>query len=282
MVLQELIMEFNEIAPLRYAESWDNSGLICGRYSKEVRNILVTVDVTDEVVWEAVQTKADLILAHHPLIFSPIQRVTDDDFIGRRLLSLIQSDIACYAMHTNYDVCRMADVAARQLGIRQGSVFKDLIGDGGGSFGDEFSFSYRVLMQTREENGVPQGIGRVGEFPVQQSLAECADKVKKAYGLKSVRMYGDPGAKIRRVAVSPGSGKRMAGYAIAAGADVLIAGDIDHHEGIDAVAQGLCVIDTGHYGIEKLFMSDMRDLLKQRLPVVTATIASQKEPFIDL
>jgi putative NIF3 family GTP cyclohydrolase 1 type 2 len=182
-------------------------------------------------------------------------------------------------MHTNYDVCRMADVAAKRLGLRKGNVMWNSGEDEGSLFGDEFSFSYRVMMPTCEENGVVQGIGRVGEFPRQMTLAECAETVKKSYGVKGVRFYGDPEAPVRRVAVSPGSGKNMAAYALAAGADVLVTGDIGHHDGIDAVAQGLCIIDAGHYGIERVFRTDLRELLNQHLPELTVEMASQKEPF---
>ena len=260
MTLEEICRELEEIAPLTFAESWDNSGLICGRKQKEIRKILLTVDVTDEVAEEAKRSGADLILAHHPLIFSPVCTITEDDIIGRRLLKLIGSDIACYAMHTNFDVCHMADAAADRLELKERAV----------------------LMETCEADGKAEGIGRVGDLPREQSLTECAQSVKRAFDLGSVRIFGDAKQMVKRAAVSPGSGKKMSGHAIAAKADVLITGDIDHHEGIDAVASGLCIIDAGHYGIEKLFVGYMRELLQKRLPEITVAVAAQKEPFMVL
>ena len=94
-------------APESDALDWDNSGLILGREEKEVQKVLITVDVDDGAVETALEIKADMILSHHPLLFRAVKRITDEAFIGRRILKLIQADVAYYAMHTNYDICRM-------------------------------------------------------------------------------------------------------------------------------------------------------------------------------
>ena len=103
--------------------------------------------------------------------------------------------------------------------------------------------------------------------------------VKDVFLVDSVRVYGDPAKKVKRAAISPGSGKKMSKYAIAASADVLITGDMDHHEGIDAVASGLAVIDAGHWGIEKIFCTYMRDFILKEMPGINVSIASQTSPF---
>ena len=84
-----------------YACDWDNVGLLAGRQDKEVKKILLALDATDEVIEKATDLQADLLITHHPMIFSPIKRVTDGDMTGRRLITLIQKDISYYAMHTN-------------------------------------------------------------------------------------------------------------------------------------------------------------------------------------
>jgi putative NIF3 family GTP cyclohydrolase 1 type 2 len=112
------------------------------------------------------------------------------------------------------------------------------------------------------------------------SLEDCAEMVKDVFLIDSVRIFGDPSKRIRKAAISPGSGKGMSRYAISAGADVLITGDIGHHDGIDAVAQGLAVIDAGHWGIEKIFCSYMKDFMRKEIPELTVNIASQTPPFI--
>ena len=96
-----------------YACEWDNVGLLAGRRDKEVKRILLALDATDETVQTAVEQEADMLITHHPMLFSAIKRVTDEDMNGRRLLALIRHDISYYAMHTNYDTRGMADLAAR-------------------------------------------------------------------------------------------------------------------------------------------------------------------------
>ena len=257
MILGEIIEELEQLSPPSFAEKWDNSGLMCGRKKKEVKSILLSVDATDEVVEEAVLSEADLLLTHHPLIFPSISHITEEDIVGRRLLKLIGADVACYAMHTNFDVMGMADEAADRLGLTD----------------------REVLDVTYEDTISKEGIGRVGHLPQEMSVAECAELVKEVFLLDHVHVFGNLDRRIRKVAVSPGSGKSMISKALQAGAEVLITGDIGHHDGIDAEAEGLTIIDGGHYGIEKLFVKYMKDFLRSRFPELEVHSASQKEPY---
>ena len=90
--------------PCARAESWDNVGLLAGRQDKEIGVVMVALDAVDAVVDEALRRGADMLLTHHPLIFSARKQINDSDFIGRRLLKLLGSDVCYYAMHTNFDV----------------------------------------------------------------------------------------------------------------------------------------------------------------------------------
>ena len=126
-----------------YACDWDNVGLLAGRRDKEVKKILLALDATDEVVRLAAEQKADMLITHHPMIFSPIRRVTDEDMVGRRLLALIRQDISYYAMHTNYDTRGMADLASGLLGLQECTVLEE-VKDG-------------------------EGIGRVGVLPMRRT-----------------------------------------------------------------------------------------------------------------
>ena len=107
----------------RYALSWDNVGLLAGREDKEVAKIYVALDAKDEVVDEAILAGADMLVTHHPLIFSGMKQVNNQNFIGRRLVKLIQHDISYYAMHTNYDVKGMADLAADYLKLENCLIY---------------------------------------------------------------------------------------------------------------------------------------------------------------
>ncbi|MCR5119279.1 MAG: Nif3-like dinuclear metal center hexameric protein [Lachnospiraceae bacterium] len=258
MKLKDVMIKLEELSPQAMAEDWDNSGLMCGRGDSEISSVLLAVDATDEVIEEAVLSGADLLLTHHPLIFKGIKSVTEDHLTGRRLLKLIQADVACYAMHTNFDVIGMADEAADRLGLQDPEV----------------------LQVTFEDSLSKEGIGRCGKLKTPMSLKECAELVKEVFLIDSVRVYGDLKAKISRVAISPGSGKHMSEYALRCGAEVLITGDIDHHEGTDAVALGLNIIDAGHFGLEKIFVGYLKDYFMKEMPEIEVSAASQKEPFI--
>ena len=244
MTVQNVIEKLQELAPKEYAMDWDNVGLLAGRMDKEVKKIFVALEVTDETLEEALAFGADLIITHHPLLFSPIRSVTDQDIFGSRLIAMIQADMSYYAMHTNFDIAPegMADLAAQRLG---------LICDA-------------PLMVTAEDGN---GIGRIGRLlQGSVSIQELAERVKECFHLPFVTVHGDleKNKIAEKIAISPGSGESMVSDAIRAGADVLISGDIRHHQGLDAGAMGLPIIDAGHYGLEYIFISFMEEYLKKQ------------------
>ena len=257
MKCSEVIDYLEKIAPRCFAEKWDNVGLLAGREDKEVNKILLALDPTSDVVDEAAAWGADLLITHHPLIFSGIKSVTTSDFIGKRVFNLVFQDVCYYAMHTNFDVMGMADAVADQLELEKCQVL-DV------TFQDEIS---------------KEGIGRIGELSRTMSLEECAKHVKDKCKLSSVKVFGNPDKLIDVVALIPGSGKSYIDLAIKKGAQVVITGDIDHHNGLDAVERGLAVIDAGHYGLEKIFTTYMEEVLRRELPDIKIKRAVEKEPF---
>ena len=172
-------------------------------------------------------------------------------------MKLIRSDISYYAMHTNYDVLRMAELSEQVLGIRD----------------------TEVLDATMGREGKEEGIGRVGFLEHPMTLEECCVYVKHRLNLGSLKVFGDMQTEVSRLAISPGSGRSAIPAAVAKKADVLVTGDIGHHDGLDAVEQGLCVIDAGHYGTEYIFIDDMCRFLKEKLPVLDVVSAPVVHPF---
>lgn len=249
-----------ELSPNRFALSFDNVGLLVGRYDKDVKTIYIALDATDEVIDAAIECEADMLITHHPMIFSAIKSVRADDFIGRRILKLAKYDISYYAMHTNFDVMGMADAAADEIDL----IERD------------------VLQVTYEDEIGAEGIGRIGRLREEMSLIELCDFVKERFMLDTVKVFGDPDRLCNICAISPGSGKSMIKYAIEKGADVIITGDIDHHEGIDSVAQGLCVIDAGHFGIEKIFVPYMEEFIRREMPEIKVYTHEMTSPFMVL
>lgn len=257
MNLKDVMMILEEQSPESLACEWDNTGLLAGRTDKEVQKIYITLDASDEAVEAAREAGADLLLTHHPLIFKGMKRIVSDDFIGRRLIKLIQNDIAYYAMHTNFDIKGMADLSAAMIGLEDA----------------------RVLDVTAVLDGKEEGIGRVGNLMEPMTAEECARFVKAAFSLKHIKVFGDADWILRRAAISPGSGKSEILHAIDKKADVLITGDIDHHDGIDAAARGLCVMDAGHYGLEHIFIRYMKEYLEKRCAGVEIIAQGTEFPY---
>lgn len=248
-----------ETYPLKMAEKWDNPGLQVGRTDRPVKKVMVALDATDDVIAQCIEWGAELLVTHHPLMMSGISKINCDTLSGRRVLALAEHGISHYAIHTNYDVTKMAELAEAALKLKKTEILE---------------------VTGTDEQGNAYGIGKIGELQKKMTAADCCEMVKKSFGLKSVRLFGCTDTVVKRIAVSPGSGKSMIAPAAASGVQLLITGDIGHHEGLDAVDQGLCVIDAGHYGIEHIFIHDMAGFLKEKFPDVKVKEAKTQEPFL--
>lgn len=254
MECREIMQRIEKKYPRDAALDFDNVGLQAGRRDKKVEKILLALDATDVVVEQAVELNADMLITHHPLIFSPLKHVTDEDFIGARILKLLRNDISYYAMHTNYDVLGMADLAGNILGLK----------------------NMQVLDETTEDGSV--GIGKLGETDSSYTLRSYCEVIKQKLNLDCVRVFGEPDMQIQRVAICPGSGKSTIQSALNKGAQVLVTGDIGHHEGMDATAQGLNIIDAGHYGTEYIFVNDVAIFLKEQLANEVIILKAEENP----
>lgn len=257
MKCKDIIQELEKLSPKEYALEWDNVGLLVGKEESEVNRILIALDPTLEVIKEAINLKADLLITHHPLLFSPVKKITLNDAIGQKLFLLIEHGISCYAMHTNFDVIGgMADLAGEKLRL----------------------LNQEPLEETELYNGNPVGIGKVGELQEEVSIKTLAKQVKELFSLDTLMVYGDMNQHVKRVAISPGSGKSMIKEARKKGAQVLITGDIGHHEGIDAVEMNVAILDATHFGLEKMFMNSLFDYLNQTLKEVEIHFSNQVSP----
>lgn len=247
--------KIDEYSPFSYALDWDNSGLLVGGFEREATRIHVALDADDDVIEKAILDHADLIVTHHPLIFRGIKSVTDEDFIGRRLLKLAENGVSMIAAHTNYDVAVMSDIVASKYRLQ----------------------NIRPLEVTGESNGKAIGIGAVGEVE-KTELKAIVFSTKIGFDLDAVRVFGDNRA-VNRIAICPGSGGSDIDLAVKSGADVYITGDVSHHEGIDAVAKGIAVIDAGHWGLEHVFVEDMTAMLRVAFPAAYVEGHGKSSPF---
>ena len=163
------------------------------------------------------------------------------------------------AAHTNHDVVRMGNLAGDLMGLK----------------------GMEPLDVTTEIDGEPAGLGVVGDID-PMTVSEFALEVKNTFDLSAVRIFGETNTRISRVAICPGSGKSAIDCAIEKDADLLLTGDIDHHHGIDAVAQGLIIMDAGHAGLEHIFVNDMAAELADRFPKLRVTAYEAQNPFVTL
>ncbi len=263
MKLREVYEYLDGIAPFQEQEAWDNSGLEVGHLDQEIERVFLAVDATEDVLEAADAWGADLILTHHPLIFGGILAVNDQDFVGKRVLFLAEKQISYVAMHTNFDKYGMRDMIDEKLGFHEEAIDEK---------GERVPTSAEVLD--------PEGcMGSLAELEEKTDLQSYAAFVKDAFGLSHVKVFGDPKKRIQKVAVIGGSGKSEILPAIQAGADVLVTGDIDHHNGIDANTQGLSIIDAGHYGLEHVFTEYMERILSKKFPELTICQEENHEPF---
>lgn len=267
MICRDIIEILEKQSPEKYACDWDNVGLLVGSKDKEIKRIYIALDADDVAIASAIEAGTDMLLTHHPMIFKGLKKVNNEDFIGRRVIELIKNDMAYYVMHTNFDITGMADLAAERMELEECKVLQTVA----------------VSMQD-----CSMGIGKTGILPKEESIRECAARVKKAFGVDTVKVFVNPAdvdfleRPVRRIAICPGSGKSVIKDALRAGAQVLVTGDIDHHEGIDAAACGMTIIDAGHYGIEKIFIPYIKEYLEQNLSGVEVIAQEIKQPFIHM
>ncbi|HEY0826650.1 MAG TPA: Nif3-like dinuclear metal center hexameric protein [Bacilli bacterium] len=261
---QTVIQLFELFAPKRLALPDDKIGLQLGTLHKNIKKVMVALDVTIEVVEEAIGQQADLIIAHHAIIYRPLTGLNTDTVEGRLYEMLIKHDIAVYIAHTNLDVAEggINDMMAAALNLTD----------------------IRILCPTDVLNGKDQGIGRVGKLTLPMDLKLLSEEVKTVFKVPMVRVVGDLKRQIRKVAVLGGAGGKYVKHALFAGADVLITGDMDYHTAQEAKAAGLAIIDPGH-NIEKIMKEQTADYLRSALQgkkYETKVISSliNTEPFV--
>ena len=278
MLCRDVLEVIEFFYPQKTALDFDNVGLLCGRYDKEVKKVFIALDATDEVIAKACAWKADLLITHHPMVLTPIKTITSDNHIGRKLITLIQNDISYYAMHTNYDVMKLGFLMGEMLGV----VHMETLSE---SMDIEESQAIREVAGICTEdtdiylNEGPLGIGIIGDLPHMITLEQCCEIVKEKYKLDNVKVYGDLKKMVSRVGIVPGSGKSVIPKALEKKLDVLITGDIGHHDGLLGIDNEMAIIDAGHYNTEYHFIEDMKNFLQTGGPDLRIRTMEVKTPY---
>ena len=238
-----------DIAPPYLAEPWDNVGLLVGNEQASVNKIMVTLDVTDDVIQQAICEKVNLIISHHPVLFNSVKEINDKTLTGSTLLNLIQHGISVYSAHTNFDKAKGGtdDILAELLGIQDAApLLPSSSAESNATQLDE-----KPILNQASDTGVGWGsLGRIGKLPEMISLEEYLRKIKKVLKTEVVDFIGDPARKIQMVASCAGAGGDFVEDARKAGADLFITGEAKYHEQLPVLNTDMALATFGHYATE--------------------------------
>ena len=246
MKVKDIIKVIEDFAPLSIQEGWDNSGLCIGSPEDPVTSVLMGLDCTPELVDEAVACGADMIVTHHPLIFSGLKKISPEDKVGEAVMKAIKAGISIYAAHTNADkvIAGVSGAMARRLGLKDVTIL--------------------------DEDGDDTGLGVVGNLPEPMSSQEALAFVKERFGLKVLKSSRPIDGQVCRVALCGGSGGSLIKAARRSGAQLYISGDISYHNFF--TEDGFMIMDIGHYESEIEIVDILFSLIKKNFPTFAVRI----------
>ena len=244
--VKDVTKVIEDFAPLSIQEGWDNSGLCIGSPEVPVTSVLLGLDCTPELVDEAIECGADMIVTHHPLIFSGLKKISPEDQVGEAVIKAIKAGISIYAAHTSADkvIAGVSGAMAARLGLQNVSIL--------------------------DEDGEGTGLGVVGDLPQPLSAADAVALVKERFSLKAMRTSRPVEGKISRVAMCGGSGGSLIKAAAASGAQLYISGDISYHHFF--TREGFMIMDIGHYESEIEIVDILFSLLRKNFPTFAVRI----------
>lgn len=238
MKANEIIEIIENFCPERLAYSWDNVGLLCGDGEKEVKKVFLTLDTNISTVKEAINSGADMIISHHPILLNGIKNVNYDTPSGQMIKLLVQNDIPVFAAHTNMDTAKggINDILAEMFSLTD----------------------IKILEQHTDDETA--GLGRYGKLKKPMSFGKFAKLCGKILNT-TVRAAGNFNTEIKTAAVASGSCCEIIPLAKSKGADVIITGDMKYHNMIDMTETGICIIDAGHYPTEICVIDIFEEIL---------------------
>jgi dinuclear metal center YbgI/SA1388 family protein len=246
MKVKDIIKVIEDFAPLSVQEGWDNSGLCVGSPEDDVNGVLLALDCTPELVDEAVSCGADMIVTHHPLIFSGLKKISPDTQIGRAVIKAVKAGVSIYAAHTSADkvLAGVSGDMARRLGL--------------------------VDVEILQKDCENIGLGVVGNLPAAMAAEDVVKLVKERFGLKVAKVSRPLEEPISRIAMCGGSGGSLIGEARKSGAQLYISGDISYHNFF--TEDGFMIMDIGHYESEIGIVDILFSLIKKNFPTFAVRI----------
>ena len=242
-----------QIAPLRLAEDWDNVGLLVGDRGNDVSRAMTCLTITPDVVEEAVESKVGLVIAHHPLPFKPLVKLTNDTVAGTMLLELVRHEIAVYSAHTAFD-----------------SAAGGINGEWAKLIGIDNPLPLIVSDESAGQNtkGQVEGAGRMGRLPSPRSLGEIVKQAADAVGQRNARIVGAPDLPVSKVAIGCGSGGSFLAAAKRQGCNMLLTGEATFHTCLEARSLGMGLGLLGHYSSERFAMERLAKQLADEIDTI--------------
>ena len=254
MKIKELWNLIDAICPPDLAEEWDNSGPQISFEEDELTNVLVALEITFDVIKEAVSKNANCILTHHPQFFDGNAWITPEYTIGKYTLELVKNRISVYSAHTSFDSLKGGnnDYFGKVLGIESISMPSD------------------------------EGMYRLGDIK-KMKVADLIHHICERLSIdeRFVHLVGNPNKEVSRIAWCTGAGFDMSYQAYNDGAECFITGDLKYHDARDAKERGMTIIDIGHFGSEKIFAENMASLLRGAVSDIEIIESEMDEdPFV--
>ncbi len=250
--VKEVIEALERFAPLPLQEGWDNAGLQVGLTEAEVSGALLCLDVTEQVVDEAIRLGCNLIVSHHPLIFHKLSHITGDDYVQRIVMKAIKHDTVIASMHTNMD------------NAPGGVNYK---------IAEKLCLGNVRFMQPKTVGDSECGSGVIGEWAEPVAADDFVTLIKKTFGVECVQCNQLLRRGIRRVAICGGAGAFLLNDAAAAGADAFITGEMHYHEFFGREQQ-IQIAVIGHYQSEQFTSEIFKTIIEEQCKGVQCHITS--------
>ena len=244
MKAKQILDALEQYAPLPLQDSFDNAGLQIGlTEEQEVTGALLCLDVTEDVIDEAVRKGCNLIVAHHPLLFHGLKSITGKTYVERCVVKAIKNGVGIYAAHTNLDNA-------------QGGVNYRIA--------EKIGLDNITFLETKQSL-VPSGAGVIGVLPEAEDEEPFLNRLKTLFDIKCLRHNALCGRKIRKVALCGGAGGFLLDNAIKQGVDAFLTGEMRYHDyfGHDG---DLLIAEMGHYESEQYTMDIFEDMLRRHFP----------------
>lgn len=255
MKIKDVIRTLEDFAPLPLQEDYDNAGLQTGLTEAEVSGVLLCLDVTEDIIEEAVAKGCNTVVSHHPLIFRRLSHVSDGNMVERCVRNAIRHDVNIISMHTNLDSARggVNFMIARHMGLKPETL---------------------EIIDQRTVDGVDGGNAVIGELPEPLTTEQYVELLKREFHAQCVMTNEPLKRSIKRVAICGGAGSFMLGKAIEHGADAFLTGEMHYHEYFDHGQQVLISV-IGHYENEQYTKELLQEILKEKYPDLKTVVTEQ-------